>query len=953
MKRMLINATQAEEVRIALVDGQTLYDLDVETPHHQKKKANIYKGRVTRIEPSLEAAFVDYGSERHGFLPFKEVADELYPELEPGAPRPCIKDVLKEGQEIIVQVQKEERGNKGAALTTQITLAGPYVVMMPNNPKAGGISRRIEGDERSDIRDTLRDLDTPEGMGLIIRTAGVGKSTEELQWGVNYLIQLWEAIQAAAVDKAAPFLIHQESDIVILAIRDYLRQDIGEILIDDMQTFHKARDFIQHVMPQHVHKVKPYQDKVPLFTRFQIESQIESAFNREVTLPSGGAIVIDITEALTAIDINSSRATKGGDIEETAFNTNMEAAAEIARQLRLRDLGGLVVIDFIDMHSSKHQRAVESKMREAVKSDRARVQIGKISRFGLLEMSRQRLRPSIEESTQIVCPRCNGVGVIRGVSSLGLSILRILEEESMKENTRRVTVQLPVDVATFILNEKRQQIMHIEDRHHMHILIVPNEHLQTPQYIMERSRLNDEVSIQASYNIKDIPELEVHQHEVLAEPAPKEKPAVDNLTPSAPPPPASAQAAPVQAAAPAAPAEKKPGLLSRVWKALFSLSDNKAEETEEKEEKPKAPKGGRNNGRRRNNNNERRGRRRRGRNNDYDDRDNRQNDDKTETENNNSVNTPENEQTQSEQNEKTRGRRNRRDRNNRRRRAPEDAEKMKITDNSSDESNQDANKDSSDSREDNGKEFKKESGPRRRRSRHNTRTYNRRRAPYNHDEITIHSPAPSSPQPIRSLDHAHELAQSASESDSSENAETIENTHTNVEVQATETTSVAVETAETVETIETPQSTEKTEATVEVESIETADTETTEPETTAAESTSESEQTESTESQTEVTTESEVAAEQTQEETAPPEPQAAEQVQLELPEPVESTEVNETKSDTTTETAETQAEEVKVETVEVPQATENTQSETTDAVVETVETVENKEDENTTKPKAE
>jgi ribonuclease E len=567
---MLINATQPEELRIALVDGQTLYDLDVETPHQQKKKANIYKGRITRIEPSLEAAFVDYGADRHGFLPFKEVADEYYPDSKPESGRYNIKDVLSEGQEVIVQVQKEERGNKGAALTTQITLAGPYIVMMPNNPKAGGISRRIEGDERSEIRDSLRDLEIPDGMGLIIRTAGVGKNSEELQWGVNYLVQLWEAIQKAATSKSAPFLIHQESDMVILAIRDYLRQDIGEIIIDDMETFHKARDFIQHVMPEQVYKVKPYQDKIPLFTRFQIESQIESAYQREVTLPSGGAIVIDHTEALTSIDINSSRSTKGGDIEETAYHTNMEAACEIARQLRLRDIGGLVVIDFIDMHSSRHQRDVENKIKDAVKTDRARVQIGKISRFGLLEMSRQRLRPSIEESTQIVCPRCKGVGVIRGVESLALSILRLLEEESMKENTRRVMVQLPVDVATFLLNEKRNQIIKIEDRHNLHILIVPNEHLETPQYVMERTRNGEEMGNNASYTIKEVILPEDHLHFEPAKTVTPEEPAVKNVQPSAPP--SRAAAAPAEEA-------KKPGLLTRVWQALFSPA--KEEEAEE------------------------------------------------------------------------------------------------------------------------------------------------------------------------------------------------------------------------------------------------------------------------------------------------------------------------------------------------------------------------------------
>ena len=555
MKRMLINATQQEELRVALVDGQTLYDLDIETPHQKKKKANIYKGVVTRIEPSLEAAFVDYGAERHGFLPFKEVAEEYFPDN--ASNDLTIQQVLKEGQELIIQVQKEERGNKGAALTTQITLAGPYVVMMPNNPKSGGISRRIEGDDRSDLRDTLKDIDIPDGMGLIVRTAGVGKSPEELQWGINYLVQLWEAIKQAAETKSAPFLIHQESDIVTLAIRDYLRQDIGEILIDDMETFHKARDFIQQVMPQHVHKVKPYQDKIPLFTRFQIESQIESAYQREVVLPSGGVIVIDMTEALTSIDINSSRSTKGGDIEETAFHTNMEAAQEIARQLRLRDLGGLVVIDFIDMHSSRHQREVENQMREAVKNDRARVQIGKISRFGLLEMSRQRLRPSIEESNHIVCPRCKGVGVIRGVESLALSILRLLEEEAMKEGTRRVTVQLPVDVATFLLNEKRNHIIKLEDRYNLHILIVPNEHLETPHYVIERTRTGEDGGFNTSYEAKTVITAELPAFEKAS--GPKEEPAIKNIQPSAPPP--------------ASKPEQQVGLLSRLWTWLFAKSD--------------------------------------------------------------------------------------------------------------------------------------------------------------------------------------------------------------------------------------------------------------------------------------------------------------------------------------------------------------------------------------------
>ncbi len=593
MKRMLINATQPEEIRVALVDGQKLYDLDIETPHHQKKKANIYKGKVTRIEPSLEAAFVDYGAERHGFLPFKEVAEEYYPAERPEG-RLSIADVLKEGQEIIVQVQKEERGNKGAALTTQITLAGPYVVMMPNNPRAGGISRRIEGEDRAELREALNGVEVPDGMGLIVRTAGIGKSSEELQWNVNYLVQLWEAIKKAADTKPAPFLIYQESDIITRAIRDHLRQDIGEVLIDDMEAFHRARDFVQHVMPQFVGRIKPYQDKIPLFTRFQIESQIETAFQREVTLPSGGVIVIDMTEALTAIDINSSRATKGGDIEETAFNTNMEAAVEIARQLRLRDLGGLIVIDFIDMHANKHQREVENALREAVKSDRARVQIGRISRFGLLEMSRQRLRPSIEESTQIVCPRCRGVGVIRGVESMALSILRLLEEEAMKDNTKRVTVQLPVDVATFLLNEKRQQLMRIEDRHRLHILIIPNEHMETPHYEMERIRYTDEEIQAASYVQKRQPEIAIPEpEEKTPEQTEQETPVVQQIQPSEPPPP---------------PAEKnradtpKPGLLTRLWQALFAPAEQHAEpERTRKPQNRRRRNNRRGGGRRRNN----------------------------------------------------------------------------------------------------------------------------------------------------------------------------------------------------------------------------------------------------------------------------------------------------------------------------------------------------------------
>jgi len=781
MKRMLINATQAEETRIALVDGQTLYDLDVETPTHQKKKANIYKGKITRIEPSLEAAFVDYGAERHGFLPFKEVADEYYPDQKPDSGRFSIKDVLKEGQEIIVQVQKEERGNKGAALSTQITLAGPYVVMMPNNPKAGGISRRIEGDDRSDIRDNLRDLETPEGMGLIIRTAGVGKNTDELQWGVNYLIQLWDAIKAASVEKEAPFLIHQESDIVILAIRDYLRQDIGEIIIDNMDVFHKARDFIQHVMPQQVYKVKPYQDTIPLFTRFQIESQIESAYQREVTLPSGGSIVIDITEALTAIDINSSRATKGSDIEDTAFNTNMEAACEIARQLRLRDLGGLVVIDFIDMHSNRHQREVEGKMREAVKSDRARVQIGKISRFGLLEMSRQRLRPSIEESTQIVCPRCHGVGVIRGVESLGLSILRLLEEESMKENTRRVTVQLPVDVATFLLNEKRNQITKIEDRHSLHILIVPNEHLETPQYIIERTRLGEESPQNASYEIKEfaMPELSV-----TTEPdkqIKKEEPAVQNLQPTAPPP-ASTPDAP-QASEPTA---SKPGLFTRVWNALFSKGEPEEEEVKPRPRNPRRT----NNNRRRNNNGEGRNDNRNNRNRNKRN-DGSRNDNRKPRNNRPEENDVENTTSQPQTDKTRKPKRNNR---NRRNRDEENSVNNDAVKNSTSNLDTDDNNDSSENKSsvDKGNKGRnKTTDNKRRRSRYNSRSYNsRRRAPAGAAELSVDSPAPGT-------EHAKNETPARVENTTENKNEVIE---TQAETTAVQTTTEAISTTETVTT---------------------------------------------------------------------------------------------------------------------------------------------------------
>jgi ribonuclease E len=498
MKRMLINATQSEELRVALVDGQQLYDLDIESPGHEQKKSNIYKAKITRIEPSLEAAFVDYGAERHGFLPMKEIAREYFPKGYTFQGRPNIKEVLREGQEVIVQIDKEERGQKGAALTTFISLAGSYLVLMPNNPRAGGISRRIEGDERTELKASLSKLDLPKGMGLIVRTAGVGKDYEELDWDLNVLLHHWKAISEAATSKPAPFLIHQETNVILRAIRDYLRRDIGEVLIDRPKTFESVKKHIEVVRPDFLNKIKLYTNDVPLFTHYQIETQIESAFQREVRLPSGGSIVIDPTEAMTSIDVNSARATKGSDIEETAFNTNLEAAEEVARQLRLRDLGGLVVIDFIDMTPVRHQREVENRMRDAVKQDRARIQLGRISRFGLLEMSRQRLRPSIGETSQGVCPRCNGTGHVRSVESLALSILRLMEEEAIKENTQHVQAQVPVPVATYLLNEKRRSVFHIEKHHGVNILIIPNPHMDTPQYEVIRVK-TDETIAEASY----------------------------------------------------------------------------------------------------------------------------------------------------------------------------------------------------------------------------------------------------------------------------------------------------------------------------------------------------------------------------------------------------------------------------------------------------------------------
>lgn len=560
MKRMLVNATQPEELRVAMVDGQRLYDLDIETPAREQKKSNIYKGRITRIEPSLEAAFVDYGSERHGFLPLKEIARSYFKsDAEQAGGRVNIKDVLHEGQELVVQVDKEERGNKGAALTTFISLAGRFLVLMPNNPRAGGVSRRIEGDERAEIREAMSALDIPEGMGLIVRTAGVGRSVEELQWDLDYLLHLWQAIENASRERSAPFLIYQESNVIIRALRDYLRTDIGEVLIDDRAIYQQAHDFMQQVMPHSLQKLKRYEDPVPLFTRYQIESQIESAFGREVRLPSGGAVVIDHTEALVSIDINSARATKGSDIEETALNTNLEAADEIARQLRLRDLGGLVVIDFIDMAQSRNQREVENRLREALKMDRARVQVGRISRFGLLEMSRQRLGSSLGESSQTVCPRCLGQGMIRGTESLGLAVLRLLEEEAMKDKTARVVAELPVSVATFLVNEKRRNVNEIEQRHRVQVVIVPNPHLDTPQYEVTRVRVDELAEEFTSYESATRPERVDAAAGTPARPA-AEVPAVKTVAPPKPVPP------PVP---PSIRTDDDGSFIRRLWTSLF------------------------------------------------------------------------------------------------------------------------------------------------------------------------------------------------------------------------------------------------------------------------------------------------------------------------------------------------------------------------------------------------
>jgi len=573
MKRMLFNATQAEELRVAIVEGQKLIDLDIESAAKEQRKSNIYKGVITRVEPSLEAAFVDYGTERHGFLPFKEVAKQFFkPGVDVGRAR--IQDAISEGQELIVQVEKDERGNKGAALTTFISLAGRYLVLMPNNPRGGGVSRRVEGEERDELRDIMDKLDVPAGMSIIGRTAGISRSYEELQWDLSYLLKLWgkivEATEPARDSEGkllnpAPFLIYQEGSLVIRAIRDYFQPDIGEILIDTDPIYEQTMAFMSNVMPDNVGRVKRYRDDVPLFSRFQIEHQIETAYSRQVSLPSGGAVVIDHTEALVSIDVNSARATRGHDIEQTAFHTNAEAADEIARQLRLRDLGGLIVIDFIDMENQRNQREVETRLRDALRYDRARVQMGKISRFGLMELSRQRLRPSLGEGSNITCPRCNGTGHIRGTESTALHILRIIQEEAMKENSAAVHAQVPVDVATFLLNEKRADIHSIEARLKVNVVLIPNTHLETPNYKVERLRhddLNQSDALPASYNLVTAP-VEEEAREPAAQEArpPRQQAAVQGVTPERPAP-ASAQRTLPQAPPPA---EPHPSFMGRLF----------------------------------------------------------------------------------------------------------------------------------------------------------------------------------------------------------------------------------------------------------------------------------------------------------------------------------------------------------------------------------------------------
>ncbi|MGI9322540.1 MAG: Rne/Rng family ribonuclease, partial [Pseudomonadales bacterium] len=589
MKRMLINATHSEELRVALVDGQKLYDLDIESRVREQKKSNIYKARVTRVEPSLEAAFVDYGAGRHGFLPLKEIAREYFQGPMPKT-KINIAQVIKEGQEIIVQVEKEERGNKGAALTTFCSLAGRYLVLMPNNPRAGGISRRIEGDERVQLRDAISQLEIPKNMGAIVRTAGVDRSAEELQWDLNYLVQLYEAIQKAANERKSPFLIYQESDVIIRAIRDYLRDDIAEILVDTKEARDQAIQFIEQVMPKFKDRIQLYESDVPLFNRYQIESQIETAFSREVTLPSGGSVIIDTTEALVSIDINSARATRGADIEETALNTNLEAADEVCRQLRLRDIGGLIVIDFIDMSSVKNQRQVEQRMSTAVQIDRAKVQLGKISRFGLLEMSRQRLRPSLGETSGVICPRCSGLGTIRDVESSALAVIRMMEEEALKETSTEIRAFLPISVSSFLLNEKRNDLSEIETRNQVRVVVVPDPNLETPHYHVERIRGQEgEEGGAASYEIASATgpvedTVRAERTAPVAEPA-----AVQSIAPPAPPG-KSASAKPSAKAA--AGAQEDQGIVARWFGRVFGGSSAQAKPDRQAQGKPGRNRGG-------------------------------------------------------------------------------------------------------------------------------------------------------------------------------------------------------------------------------------------------------------------------------------------------------------------------------------------------------------------------
>ncbi|MFZ6742698.1 Rne/Rng family ribonuclease [Undibacterium sp. JH2W] len=607
MKRMLFNATQQEELRVAIVNGQKLIDIDIETAGRELRKSNIYKGVITRIEPSLEACFVNYGEERHGFLPFKEVARTYFKEGV-DVRNASIKEALREGQEIMVQVEKEERGNKGAALTSFISLAGRYLVLMPNNPRGGGVSRRVEGEDRQELRETMDKLDLPGGMSVIARTAGIGRNVDELQWDLNYLMQLWRAIEGAGKSSPGAFLIYQESSLVIRAIRDYFQPDIGEILIDTDEIYEQAQQFMSHVMPDMVHRVKRYSDDVPLFSRFQIEHQIETAYSRTVPLPSGGAIVIDHTEALVSVDVNSARSTRGGDIETTAFNTNLEAAEEVARQLRLRDLGGLIVIDFIDMENAKNQREVETRLKDALRYDRARVQMGKISRFGLMELSRQRLRPSLSEGSHVTCPRCNGTGHIRDTESSALQVLRIIQEEAMKENSAAIHVQVPVDVAAFLLNEKRGEILKIETRHRVTVILIPNKHLETPHYKLDRLKTDDPrlEDHHASYAMAEQADTDIGYSKRQKEDVkPRQEAMVKSITPETAPIVERKEVAPTVVAPVATPAE--PGFFGKLFGFLFGKSEPAAkaetpkpaeEKTAERDRTARGPRNGNSNSQR-------------------------------------------------------------------------------------------------------------------------------------------------------------------------------------------------------------------------------------------------------------------------------------------------------------------------------------------------------------------